>query len=414
MELSLVRNTATSKSGDFQIFADRTDSLSVSGMAQIAINMCVRSSFSLTGAYTVGVFGVIISGFVAMVTYYSLYLLIQVAGSTRHPLLEQMWNSAFGPRFALFFPILSVIVAICRVSSITRDVVAGMHWIIARLVSEPPEWILDPVSIAIIAWGAVMVPLSLQNSLRSAVVVSTFCLFLVVLQAGHQIYFFIYMVQTYGFNPEGKLTFIKVSPRLLNAFEASFVAYELAPVSWPGLRHMRCATPRRLARAFGIALLVGFVSRVLLGLIPYLTFYDNISALSMQELFPERIDVLLQCAVKVAIELFSVSLTLNSGRYSLCNVVRESDAIPLEVWTASGAALCLIGAMLAGHGSTCDLIVDTINALGTELLQYIVPPILFIRIFGTKRLLNSMGAVVCILAGCFALACSIYSAVTSE
>jgi hypothetical protein len=67
----------------------------------------------------------------------------------------------------------------------------------------------------------------------------------------------------------------------LSGFEESFTAYELASITWPGFRHMRRATPSRLVRAFTIAIGLGFITRVLLGLIPYLTFFDGVNAMAM-------------------------------------------------------------------------------------------------------------------------------------
>jgi hypothetical protein len=55
--------------------------------------------------------------------------------------------------------------------------------------------------------------------------------------------------------------------------------------------------------------------------------------------------------------------------------------------------------------------VDAINALGTELLQYVIPPLLFIKIFGTKKIFQSIGASICMLIGVGALICSVYGAI---
>jgi hypothetical protein len=129
-------------------------------------------------------------------------------------------------------------------------------------------------------------------------------------------------------------------------------------------------------------------------------------------MLPDRFDVQIDCILKVAVELFSVCLTLNSGRYSLCNIVKESEIIPLEVWTATGAGIGLIGALLVGHGAMATAIVDVFNSIGTALLQYVIPGKLFLKIFGTKRLLNSVGATLTVAVGVFAIACGAYVCTT--
>jgi hypothetical protein len=322
-----------------------------------------------------------------------------------------MWVVVFGKRLSILWPLLSVILACVRVTLILTDVVQGVTWLLERLFSEVPRWLMDPMTIGLLAWLVFIVPTMFIRSLQSAVTASVCAIILVTFVAFHQTFYFITHVYSDGFDPGGHHTFILLNSRLFAAIADTCSGYELAPLAWPGFRHVRASTPRRLTRAFSTGLIFGFTARVLLGLMSYFTFFDQIAPLAMQRDSGERIDVVIQCIAKVGVELLTLQIVVNSGRYSLCNIVKLSDTIPYEVWITTGLAIGLIGVMLLEHGLIAGVLVNAVNGIGTIILLYIVPALMFLKIFGTKRLLMSIGAGLAVLFGLFAIVCAVYGAV---
>jgi hypothetical protein len=411
MELTLIHNSATSNPADCKIFSDRTDSLSIVGFALSCTNMCIRSAFHISNKWVVGAGGTLISVVVFIAVYAALHLLVQVAAYTRQPLLASMWAVVFGKRLSIIWPLLSVILACVRVTLILTDVVQGVTWLLERLFGEVPRWLMNPMIIGFLAWLVFIVPPLFISSLQSAVTVSLCAIILVTFVAFHQTFYFVAHVYSDGFDPEGRTVFILLNGRLFGAIANACSGYELAPLTWPGLRHVRASTPRRLIRAFSTGLIFGLIIRNLLGLIPYFTFFDQIAPLAMQRDSGQRIDVVIQCIAKVGVELLTLGLVVNSGRYSLCNLVKQSDEIPSEVWVTTGLAIGLIGVVLVEQGQIVAVIVNAVNGIGTVTLLYIVPGSMFLKIFGTRRLLMSIVAGVVVLFGLCAIACAIYGAV---
>jgi hypothetical protein len=322
-----------------------------------------------------------------------------------------MCRQAFGLPIGVLASISVVLVSILRISIELNSAIQIAQWKFSSLTDEDGfANVTDPASLALIACAI----LSVLAFCRSLTVVTkiawvSLCGFIAIIV--HSVFVFIRHISDVGFDTGGELEYFRTGSVLAIAIREAMLSAGIAPITFPGLRHLRNSTPDRLTRGFGMGLLLGWLLRLIYGIMSYLTHFHNDELLAYELQFGDKIDVKIFCFVKILVLLLAASRSIDIGRYTLCQVFRASDSIPREVWITLGVTISIIGAMLVGHGELFGSITDGIEEILTCCLLFIIPGALFIKLYGSRQKLHSTGAAVAVATGLFGIACVIWATV---
>jgi hypothetical protein len=392
-----------------QIFSDRVDSIDLGGAVVAGFTIILRSPWTAGAAFKAGLgLGLIIDVIVLLISYYALRLVILSAAQMRLPMIGPMCRDAFGSSFGTLVSISCIVVSVLRISVEFDSAIEIAQWRISVISETDLRVLTDTMTLSLIA-SALLCVLCFSRSLKLATKMAWLSLIFFIAVIVHAVIIFIRHTRNVGFDPSGELLYFQGGSLIALATRQAMLSAGIAPITFPGLRHLRNSTPHRLMTGFGVGLLLGWVMRVTYGLLSYLTHFSSEELLASELAFADLMDVKIFCIVKILVMILSATRSIDLGRYTFCHMFRASDEIPGEVWTAIGVTISLIGAMLVGHGENFRKVIHAVEEILTCCLLFIIPGVLFIKLHARRQQLHTFGAAIAVLAGMFGIACILWA-----
>ncbi|KAM4562862.1 sodium-coupled neutral amino acid transporter 3 isoform 1-T4 [Odontesthes bonariensis] len=392
----LPHKTGVKKEVHFTDFEGKTSF----GMSIFNLSNAIMGSGILGLAYAMSNTGIvlfiILLVFIAILSAYSIHLLLKSAGVVGIRAYEQLGNRAFGHPGKVLAASIITVHNIGAMSSYLFIIKSELPLVIQAFLGKTEntgEWFLNGNYLVIIVSGLIILPLALMRQLGYLGYTSGFSLSCMV--------FFLISVIYKKFNIDCSLLntlqngtncsvqqcceakLFTVNPQTAYTIPILAFAFVCHPEVLPIYTELRNATKKRMQTIANISVLAMFVMYLLTALFGYLTFYSHVdSELLHTYIKVDPLDVLLLCvrlAVLVAVTL-TVPVVLFPIRRALLQILFPEK--PFHWARHIAIAFCLIfmvNVLVICVPSIRDIF-GIIGATSAPSLIFILPAIFYIRI----------------------------------
>uniref|UniRef100_A0A4W6DR75 Solute carrier family 38 member 5 n=1 Tax=Lates calcarifer TaxID=8187 RepID=A0A4W6DR75_LATCA len=301
--------------------------------------------------------------FIAILSAYSIHLLLRSAGVVGIRAYEQLGNRAFGPPGKMLAACVITVHNIGAMSSYLFIIKSELPLVIQAFLDKENtgEWFLNGNYLIIIVSAFIILPLALMKQLG-------------------------YLGYTSGFSLSCMVFFlISVSQQRHTAYTVPILAFAFVchPEVLPIYTELRDATKKRMQSVANISILAMFVMYLLTALFGYLTFYGAVESELLHTY--SRVgsgDVLILCvrlAVLVAVTL-TVPVVLFPIRRALLQILFPDKPFHWVRHIAIAFCLVFIVNLLVIFVPSIRDIFGIIGATSAPSLIFILPGIFYIRI----------------------------------
>lgn len=401
----LFRNMVTNRN-DRQIFQEYKNSLTIQEAVAVMCNTAIGTGMLKLGyVFRCGaMLSCIVNTILGLLSLYGLYIYVEAASFWRQPTFETMWIKAFGYASSIISFIISYVSAVLVMMFYIQFVAQSIQSIINEFW-EVNQVVTDNYTIMGIASVLCFIPICFVSSPKTVAKLCYVAIVCIVYLSIHTIYWFVWHVNEYGFDPNGQLAFFRFDDTLANCFSSLSTAYLIAPVAFPGIQHVRNPTPRRLMRVFTLMIATCYILYTVLGLSSYFTFFDENEGGLILDYYPQTWYV---TSAKVAITILmilSIPMVLNPSRFVTINMIWPCDHYPKAVWVAVGIVTYFFAVFCAFLDEPWATILSVTCDSFSPLLLFVVPSVLFLKGYKTSRKLHFVGCWFMIAAG---IACTAY------
>ncbi|XP_061128811.1 sodium-coupled neutral amino acid transporter 3-like [Syngnathus typhle] len=352
---------------------------------------------------------IILLVFIAILSAYSIHLLLRSAGVVGIRAYEQLGNRAFGPPGKILAGSVITIHNIGAMSSYLFIVKSELPLVIQAFLGKHEntgEWFLNGNYLIIIVSAAIILPLALMKQLGYLGYTSGFSLSCMV--------FFLISVIYKKFNipcpledslhntsliadnftiTEDAEDFCDAKPFTINSQTAYTIpilafAFVCHPEVLPIYTELRDATKKRMQNVANISILAMFIMYLLTALFGYLTFYGAVeSELLHTYIRVDPLDVLMLCvrlAVLVAVTL-TVPVVLFPIRRAILQILCPDKPFHWGIHIAIAIFLLILVNLLVIFVPSIRDIFGLIGATSAPSLIFILPGIFYIRIVPAEQ-----------------------------
>uniref|UniRef100_A0A671WGJ3 Solute carrier family 38 member 5 n=1 Tax=Sparus aurata TaxID=8175 RepID=A0A671WGJ3_SPAAU len=370
------------------------------GMSIFNLSNAIMGSGILGLAYAMSNTGIILFILllicIAILSAYSIHLLLKSAGVVGIRAYEQLGNRAFGPPGKVLAAVIITIHNIGAMSSYLFIVKSELPLVIQAFLSKHEntgEWYLNGNYLIIIVSALIILPLALMRQLgylgyTSGFSLSCMVFFLIsviwkMLNDHHNQTSFHDHVHINATDDQCEAKMFTVNSQTAYTIPILAFAFVCHPEVLPIYTELRDATKKRMQGVANISIMAMFVMYLLTALFGYLTFYGNVeSELLHTYSRVDPLDVLVLCvrlAVLVAVTL-TVPVVLFPIRRALLQILFADK--PFSWAIHIGIAFCLlflVNLLVILVPSIRDIF-GLIGATSAPSLIFILPGIFYIRI----------------------------------
>lgn len=377
------------------------------GMSIFNLSNAIMGSGILGLAYAMSNTGIILFILllicIAILSAYSIHLLLKSAGVVGIRAYEQLGNRAFGPPGKVLAAVIITIHNIGAMSSYLFIVKSELPLVIQAFLSKHEntgEWYLNGNYLIIIVSALIILPLALMRQLGYLGYTSGFSLSCMVFFLISVIYKRFNIACPFGDDHHNQTSFhdhvhinatddqceakmFTVNSQTAYTIPILAFAFVCHPEVLPIYTELRDATKKRMQGVANISIMAMFVMYLLTALFGYLTFYGNVeSELLHTYSRVDPLDVLVLCvrlAVLVAVTL-TVPVVLFPIRRALLQILFADK--PFSWAIHIGIAFCLlflVNLLVILVPSIRDIF-GLIGATSAPSLIFILPGIFYIRI----------------------------------
>lgn len=372
-------------------------------------------------ASTGPIFAIALLLIIGILGYCSLKLYVLAAAHYHEGTFEEIWPSAFS-RSTIFIPVFCSIVSACADSiSYTQFVESTVITIatkIIHLVDETnTELISEIESHSFLIGCCVLVLFFLPTSFSTNIKYVVYLSYVKIVAFGLLlIYVIVRCIQNlirFGFDPTHSFKLFNIKDNTLSAISTGIFAYSIFPFTYPNLRHCNIPTVPHLSKMFLYNMITLFLIYFVMGLFNYLTFVGTNTDGSILDYYPEitRTDIIL-LVVGNFFPLIHVAsiipIRLNSIRYIILNAIHKTDTFTKSVWSLLGVILSITFVVLSTLPDDYLNIVFIFSDALAAILQFVVPPIFYLKAYGLKNKGMFLLSIVVLLVGLASVAFMLY------
>lgn len=352
----------------------------------------------------------IVNTVLGALSLYGLFLYVEAAAFWRHPTFETMWSKAFGYRSSFISFIISYISAVLVAMFYIQFVAQSLQSILYEFIPGSEGGLLtNNYVITGIVSVLCFIPICFVSSAKTIAKLCYVAIVCIVYLTIHTLYWFVWHVREYGFDPNKQIAFFRFDDTLVNCFSSLSTAYLIAPVAFPGIQHVGCATPRRLTRVFTLMILACYVLYTVMGLSSYLTFFDENEGGLILDYYPKSWYVTSAKFAITVLMILSVPMVLNPARFVTINMVWRHDNYPKEVWITVGIVTYFLAVFCAFLDEPWATVLSVLCDAFSPILLFVLPSVLFLKGYKATRKLHMLGCCFMIIAGIAVTGYMLYS-----
>ncbi|KAM9751471.1 sodium-coupled neutral amino acid transporter 3-like isoform 1-T3 [Menidia menidia] len=392
----LPHKTGAKKEVHFTDFEGKTSF----GMSIFNLSNAIMGSGILGLAYAMSNTGIvlfiILLVFIAILSAYSIHLLLKSAGVVGIRAYEQLGNRAFGHPGKMLAGSIITVHNIGAMSSYLFIVKSELPLVMQAFLGKTEntgEWFLNGNYLIIIVSALVILPLALMRQLGYLGYTSGFSLSCMVFFLISVIYKKFNIECPLGNQPQNATNctiedcctakLYTINPQTAYTIPILAFAFVCHPEVLPIYTELRNATKKRMQTVANISILAMFVMYLLTALFGYLTFYSNVdSELLHTYIKVDPLDVLVLCvrlAVLVAVTL-TVPVVLFPIRRALLQILFPDKPFHWARHIAIAFCLIFVVNLLVIFVPSIRDIFGIIGATSAPSLIFILPAIFYIRI----------------------------------
>ncbi|XP_054631422.1 sodium-coupled neutral amino acid transporter 3-like [Dunckerocampus dactyliophorus] len=352
---------------------------------------------------------IILLVFIAILSAYSIHLLLKSAGVVGIRAYEQLGNRAFGPPGKLLAAVIITVHNIGAMSSYLFIVKSELPLVIQAFLGKHEntgEWFLNGNYLIIIVSAAIILPLALMKQLGYLGYTSGFSLSCMVfflfsviykkfkipcpLEDSHHNTSFIADNITLSEDDEDfcDARFFTINSQTAYTIPILAFAFVCHPEVLPIYTELRDATKKRMQNVANISILAMFIMYLLTALFGYLTFYGAVeSELLHTYIRVDPLDVLVLCvrlAVLMAVTL-TVPVVLFPIRRAILQILCPDKPFQWARHIAIAFFLIFLVNLLVIFVPSIRDIFGLIGATSAPSLIFILPGIFYIRIIPSEQ-----------------------------
>ncbi|CAG6021758.1 unnamed protein product [Menidia menidia] len=392
----LPHKTGAKKEVHFTDFEGKTSF----GMSIFNLSNAIMGSGILGLAYAMSNTGIvlfiILLVFIAILSAYSIHLLLKSAGVVGIRAYEQLGNRAFGHPGKMLAGSIITVHNIGAMSSYLFIVKSELPLVMQAFLGKTEntgEWFLNGNYLIIIVSALVILPLALMRQLGYLGYTSGFSLSCMAFFLISVIYKKFNIECPLGNQPQNATNctvedcctakLYTINPQTAYTIPILAFAFVCHPEVLPIYTELRNATKKRMQTVANISILAMFVMYLLTALFGYLTFYSNVdSELLHTYIKVDPLDVLVLCvrlAVLVAVTL-TVPVVLFPIRRALLQILFPDKPFHWARHIAIAFCLIFVVNLLVIFVPSIRDIFGIIGATSAPSLIFILPAIFYIRI----------------------------------
>lgn len=212
-------------------------------------------------------------------------------------------------------------------------------------------------------------------------------------------------VSNFGFDPNHKFSIFKFDSKILENIAIFMTSYIAMPLNYPSLGNLSFPTQNRLLRAFSIAIFLSYIIYNLYGIFTYLAYFNNPPENYFLSQY-ESLNFFGRICLTFVI-LSTLPCYLNQLRFLSVQIYSRNESMHVEIWTMTGIIVFMIGFLLSGFSKPYSTIINFIHEIAGELVIYLLPPLMYLKIFKKRSFLHLCGSIFLFLIGLFSIALSI-------
>jgi amino acid permease len=417
MSRRLFPDSGEAKSSDTQIFPDRRDSLSRPQFVAVCLRTALAFGMLVAGdSFRLGIIGgILLNVICALAVYYALFIFVEIAAYWRKNTLDNIFTAAYSSTMGLVSTVISCLAGIVINRGFVKRAVTTVWGIFGDYADVIPETFQLRLTIMLFMTIVFVIPFTYVNSLRATYWTSVLCLCMLFLLFAASVYFLYRSINENGFDPGGNLRIFGGSGKdwLFN-FVNVWDAFLIAPVAWPGIRHLVNPTAKRLQGAFAYFMTMCCAATIASGIIIHLTFFDSCNGV-MMEFYPRDNSIaMLAGYIDVAVLLFTLPAWFNPQRFILLSTLSATENIPIDVWAATGLLMFLLSMCLVEFSGVVESVIDAVGKSASALNLFVFPGWLFLRTYGSEKIQHALGSIILIALGLLSIGIAIWYAIVTE
>ncbi|XP_015196222.1 sodium-coupled neutral amino acid transporter 5b [Lepisosteus oculatus] len=372
------------------------------GMSVFNLSNAIMGSGILGLAYAMSNTGIILFlillTFIAILSAYSIHLLLKSAGVVGIRAYEQLGNRAFGPPGKILAAIVVSIHNIGAMSSYLFIIKVELPLVISSFLKTDSSdlWYLEGRYLIIIVSVLIILPLALMRQLGYLGYTSGFsltCMVFFLISVIYKKFDFscspeMEMNLTNCVNNTEEVKFFTVNQQTAYTIPILAFAFVCHPEVLPIYTELRRPTKKRMQTVANISILAMFLMYLLTAIFGYLTFYGNVEAELLHTYSKvKRVDTLILCvrlAVLLAVTL-TVPVVLFPIRRALQQLLFPGKDFHWGRHCGIAIVLLIIVNLLVIFVPNIKDIFGIIGATSAPSLIFILPGIFYVRIIPSER-----------------------------
>lgn len=402
---------------DTAFFDAQKDAISVGDMVIVVVNAALGVGiFSFGYTFRMGLgLAILMLLIFGLASFYSMYLFIKLAQSYRKGTFEEIWTLLFSKRSSYICAIVSVSAALLALILSFQTIYQCLYLVFDYFFTAKGTWLEHQYFYLLLVDVVLIIPMCFSESLRDIAKISyvgNTCALALLIHAAYECG---RHTSIYGFDPHNQLTLCSFAGDFGNRMGNIVVAYLVMPFAWPGLHHLHNPTPKRWWVVFGTMTLILFIYYIAMGVLAYLTFFDENRMDSIILDLYESSEIVTLAAVVATVKMAAVGVTfLNQARYITLSSLSAVVAIDRTAWTTCGIGWAIMCTFCATLSTPIMNILLAIYRCVASVLLFIIPSVLFLRGYGKRLRIHFAGSILLILIGIACIVNTIYHASVSK
>lgn len=379
---------------------------------------CLNSTIGLGSLKLGAVFttGLIVSylllSILCYLSFYSFKLLILSAATCHESTFEEIWLVQFSKKSIIvpvFFTSISTLVSmvgyIREIQTFAITICSKISFFIS---GEPNSIYLNlenfKMLIGCLVFVIFLIPVCFMKNIYTMVIISYISMSFFLLFVIYLISMFGYEVKRTGFNQNHSFKLFHIKDHLPKSISTSIFAFNFHPLTYPGLRHVKCSTKQNLLNIVGVTMITILVNYIIVGTFSYLTFFDKNTNGIILDYYPEntkseKILAIIGQILCFGFILLTIPFRLNSCRYVILNTINNDTSFPPDIWIFLGIIISLLALSFANLTDEYLNILFVFSDAMACFLLFIFTPIFYLKTNGTTHRFNTFMSILFLIIG---------------
>lgn len=340
---------------------------------------------SLGSKYTCGLITTtLVSTFVVLVNFYSLFLFVKVSWKTKESSFEDMWDVLFG-HATVFIPCFCIVASYGAFLTYYLDFTIS---IIQQFISDnfpnTNRFLSHQFTLFWLVFLFVLFPSIFLKKLKTTFYICSIGLIFACIILFSSFYWLFQEINVNGFNANNELVLWKFDSSVIQTLVSLSTAYIYFPITYPGLKHIKRLSISNSSWLFGIILIILYIFYSLMGISSYLTLYNRNEGGVFIDYFPKSpVKIVAQISL-ICLLICTIPLGFNHSRYALISVMSFRDKlIDFDWWVIGFFYICIFSLLLFFQGLLLDIAYYFLD-FSSILFLFFFPPIYYLKAYGLK------------------------------